>query len=315
MNNWISYLLKVSGEVPDIQFLYPTPFKDIYLFVEIGDPDNQVPSIGLPAIGGWQLDGASWGPINTDAYQEIRPFGNNPDGTATDPLDLIHLSGFCQRITGTAGRAYPSGLNPFDLDVRRKEFTGTYAGHGWRAEMAGGVKDRAPGVRAVGLYSDQECTAYLYTTGAFIEGLSDWQLDGAGNPINVWYTETPPGQVTPEETAIHMAVLSGSIQEGHQTLEEDHQRMQYQFWDRDQPAIVDPGEWHDTGAKVVALEGTLYRVDDGVPFSDMAPGTPLKFTENGAETTFVSIWAGSTDLVQIDPYVAAVIGDAVWANN
>ena len=112
-----------------------------------------------------------------------------------------------------------------------------------------------------------------------------------------------------------MAVLSGSIQEGHQTLEEDHQRMQYQFWDRDQPAIVDPGEWHDTGAKVVALEGTLYRVDDGVPFSDMAPGTPLKFTENGAETTFVSIWAGSTDLVQIDPYVAAVIGDAVWANN
>ena len=31
------------------------------------------------------------------------------------------------------------------------------------------------------------------------------------------------------------------------------------------------------------------------------------------ETTFVSIWSGTDNLLQIDPYVVAQVGDALWA--
>lgn len=338
MNNWISYLIRTetapewplsaSGQPLVPLHWYGTINENVFLFVELGVQNDKTPSIirneivmsaGGIVIGGWDMNGEMWGPLNVDEYTLIRPLGNTPEGEATLPLDYFHLAGFRQRVTGTAGRMYPSGMNPFDLEVRRVEFTGTYAGHGWRAEMTGGVKDRDPGVRAVGIYSDRECTAYLYTTGAFVQGPSLWQVKENGSPLTVWYTETPPGNVTSSIEPVHMAVLWASIQEGCKTLEVQSDSMVYQFWDHSQVPAVPPGEWHDTGTTVVELTGTLYRASSGTPFTDMIPGTPLRFIgfdeETGEETTFVSVWPGSTDLIQIDPYVYATLGDAIWANN
>ena len=77
--------------------------------------------------------------------------------------------------------------------------------------------------RAIGVYSDPECTAYLYTTGAFVD-------DGSGN----YYTECPVGQRQPTDAQVNFALLLGAAQEGFFNLPEGGGDADAQFWQSDQ---------------------------------------------------------------------------------
>jgi hypothetical protein len=66
-----------------------------------------------------------------------------------------------------------------------------------------------PGVRAIGIYSDADCTQYLYTTGAFT-----WDAE-AGK----WATEWNEGK--PSAGDVHWAILWASIKEQQGTLQAD----------------------------------------------------------------------------------------------
>lgn len=70
--------------------------------------------------------------------------------------------------------------------------------------------------------------------------------------------------------------------------------------------------WVDSGATVIAQAGQLYRISDAAVAAALTPGQQIKFTETGAETTFTGVWAGGADYVEINPFVQAATGDALW---
>lgn len=72
-------------------------------------------------------------------------------------------------------------------------------------------------------------------------------------------------------------------------------------------------EWVDTGATVASQAGQLYQISDEAVVAALTPGQQIKFTETGAETTFTGVWPGGTDYVEIDPFVQAAVGDALWS--
>lgn len=80
--------------------------------------------------------------------------------------------------------------------------------------------------RGIGVYSDPECTAFLYTTGSFVQ-------DGSHN--NNFYTECPAGQRTPAPAQVNFALLLGSAQEGYFNLPEGGDDVEALFWSSDQP--------------------------------------------------------------------------------
>lgn len=348
---WVQYLIRTTTppvwdqneEGTDIlpAFWYPVSGDDtLFLHAErkryMPDGSPALPAVldtpplaGAHIIGGWLQDGSQWGTVLQEEYVAIRPLGNMPAmpkfdednnevgttraGAATQPLGFMTLAGHAQRHVGEDGEVYPQGSNPFDLEVRHQYFEGEYTGHGWRAEMVGAAADRDPSVRAVALYSDPECTAYLYTTGAFVQGSSEWQLDDAGDPLTVWYTVCPPGQYSAEKKELYFAVLWASIQEGYQVLPVDKDSVQFQFWDKDQPSASTSSsgpEWVNTGAGIIGQAGQLFYVSDGTMFVDVPTGTPMRYGD--LETTFSQIWPGTDDLIETNPYVPAQIGDAIW---
>lgn len=72
-------------------------------------------------------------------------------------------------------------------------------------------------------------------------------------------------------------------------------------------------EWVNTGATVVSQAGQLYQISDEAVASGLTPGQTIRFTETGTETTFVGVWAGGADYLEIDPFVQAYVGDALWS--
>jgi len=83
-------------------------------------------------------------------------------------------------------------------------------------------------------------------------------------------------------------------------------------------AYVPPGEgeepvgeqWVDTGATVTGQAGQLYYVSAPIDTLGLIAGQAIKLGD--AETTYVSTWDGTDNLIQIDPYVAASTGAKVW---
>jgi len=68
--------------------------------------------------------------------------------------------------------------------------------------------------------------------------------------------------------------------------------------------------WVDTGATVSGQAGQLYYLSATVAAIGLSAGQAIKLGE--AETTFVALWAGTDNLIQINPYVAAAVGAKVW---
>jgi hypothetical protein len=277
--------------------------------------DDDIPPSGPSVIAVWDMvDG---NPVNgsvlIDDYLAIRPLGNNPDGTATYDLLYHYVLGHARRNLET-GHEYPVSDSPFDLEIRHQQITeGTWQGWGWRAEMHGDAGTRDPGVRAIGIYSDAECTQYLYTTGAFVQGTSAWQVDDVGTPLTVWYTECPLGQLRPSRGDWYIAVLYAALQEGHQTLPESQDAIRYLFWEHEQGYVPPAGAtWVDTGLTIIQQAGQVYRLS-GIP-ADLSVGQALRLGDT-AETTFAGYWptfGTPSDYIQISPFVQVAIGSVVW---
>jgi len=258
-----------------------------------------------------------------ETYQLIRPLGNHEDGTATGILGYSGWAGWPPRKLGDpvsealVEQLYPQSVLPFDAECRPKYFdtpaTPASTGWGFRYELVGRASYRDPTARAIGVYSDAECTQYLWTTGALQLGPSDWQVDGQGNPLEVWYTDSWDGDRPPEKKDWHIAVLLGSAQEGHATLKTAAESVRYLFWEFDQGYEPPPaGQWVDTGATIIAQAGTVYRISDAAVAAALIPGQAIRLGDT-AETTFTGVWAGGADYIEIDPFVQAAVGDVVWA--
>jgi len=83
-------------------------------------------------------------------------------------------------------------------------------------------------------------------------------------------------------------------------------------------AYVPPGEgeepigeqWIDTGSTVTGQTGQLYYVSEPIANLGLTVGQAIKLGD--AETTYAGTWGGTDDLMQINPYVTASVGDVVW---
>lgn len=244
-------------------------------------------------------------------YEQIRPFGNNPDGSATGPLLYHYIDGYPLRLF-PSGDPYPVGDEPFDAEIRHKYFdtpaTPSSTGWGFRFELLGEAYTRDPSARAIGICGEPECETVLYTTGALQLGLSDWQTNELGDPIEVWFTDSWDGDRPASQKAWHVAMLYGPTVEGYQTLPVGSDGVEYLFWQYTQSAGA---EWVDTGATVIAQAGTVYRISDAAVVAALVPGQPIKL--GAQETTFTGVWAGGADYIEIDPFVQAAVGDALWS--
>jgi hypothetical protein len=218
------------------------------------------------------------------------------------------------------GRKYPAAESPFVIEVRHKLFTGNanpaWDGWGWRAEIVGPAGSRDPSARAIGIYSDAACTAYLYTTGAFIQQASAWQVDANGSALTVWATEYNPGLLGYDNDAkhdVHHACLLGSAQEGHATLAASAQSAAHEFWKHPQGYVAPPtAGWVDTGATITALAGQVYRTSSVL--TGLTVNQPLRLGPT-LETKFNGYWPvvnTPSDYIQITPYVGVSVGTKVY---
>jgi len=81
--------------------------------------------------------------------------------------------------------------------------------------------------------------------------------------------------------------------------------------DEDGNVISPPSaQWVDTGATVTGQTGQLYYVSTPIANLNLTAGQAIRL--GAAETTYVATWAGTDNLMQINPYVAAATGAKVW---
>jgi hypothetical protein len=207
-----------------------------------------------------------------------------PEGLDVIPGDIADTRGTWNAMVGDS------------IVLRHKQFGNQW---GWRAEMNVQSGDFEPGVRAVAIYADAAHTQYLYTTGAFI-----W--DAAAQR---WATQWNAGKSS--KTDFHWAILYASLQEQKGTLAATADASAL-FLKYGLPAPApEPGEeWVDTGAVVTGQAGQLYYLSIPIATIGLVAGQAIKLGD--AETTYVSTWAGTDNLMQISPYVAASTGAKLW---
>jgi hypothetical protein len=99
----------------------------------------------------------------------------------------------------------PFGGSPFWEFINQSGFWG------WVVFMVSADPLRDIAARAVGIYTDPECTIFQYTTGAFIND---------GKYGDRFYTECPPGNRLATSAQVNFALLLGSAQEGWMNLPE-----------------------------------------------------------------------------------------------
>jgi hypothetical protein len=99
----------------------------------------------------------------------------------------------------------PFGGSPFWEFINQSGFWG------WVVQVISNDPLRDIQARAVGIYTDPECTIFQYTTGAFIND---------GKYGDVFYTECPPGNRVSTNAQVNFALLLGAAQEGWMNLPE-----------------------------------------------------------------------------------------------
>lgn len=196
----------IATQEPDVYLCAPMP--------------SSLP-VGASVILEYQEDG-SVARADLDAYLAIRPLGNEPEGQATGTLRFHHFMGDAPPMLGDRlspdpiERIYPADNLPLEIVIDHYWYEqAEFSGWGFLAEIVGGAASRDPSVRAMAVYSDSEHTQYLWTGGAFQQGSSRLgQVDDQGNPLTVWFSDTPPGFRTQTKTPWNLAVLWASVQEG-----------------------------------------------------------------------------------------------------
>lgn len=210
--------------------------------IHIEDPT--LPGDTLVATTG--SDGVPLPGYNYEEYMKLVPHGNREDGKATGLEQFQHTwAGWHphHRMFGEPTaledvvRIYPAEVRPYHAQIRHKYFntpeTPASTGWGFRVELAGKGYPRQPSARAIGSYTDPECTIFEWTTGAFQLGPSEWQAGEDGEPLEVWFTDSWDGARMEEKKDWHIAFLLGSAQEGHQTLPitANEKGVEYLFWE------------------------------------------------------------------------------------
>ena len=156
---------------------------------------------------------------------QISRVNNGADAPEWDALTQYFTGDYVQSPLGTTWQASqdnlgesPFGGSPFwDLIAS--------PGWGWDVVMLSDDPARDITARAIGVYSDPECTLFLYTTGAFVQD---------GSHGNNYYTICPAGQYTATPEQVNFALLLGSAQEGWFNLPEGGDETQALFWSSDQ---------------------------------------------------------------------------------
>jgi hypothetical protein len=207
-----------------------------------------------------------------------------PEGLAVIPGDYADAKGTWNAMVGDS------------IVLKHKQFGSQW---GWRAEMNVQSGDFEPGVRAVAIYADAAHTQYLYTTGAFV-----WD-----EAAQRWATEWNAGK--PSKTDFHWAILWASVQEQKGTLAAtaDAAALFLKYGLPTAPPSAGT-TWVDTGATVSGQAGQLYYLSATVAAIGLSAGQAIKL--GTAETTFAALWAGTDNLIQINPYVVAAVGAKVW---
>ena len=185
-------------------------------------------------------------PVTADYADWIRPLGNDA-GRATGLLDAMRWQGHAEEKYLQDDKRYPDTNAPFTLRLERVLHPGgepeyPVAGWGWTVTMVSADPVRDITARGIGIYSDPECTAFLYTTGSF--NLEDGE----------YKTHCPPGQVQPTDAQVNFALLLGSAQEGFFNIPEGAGEAEALFWSKDQGAA---DEW---------AAGVAYGIGDEVAY-------------------------------------------------
>jgi hypothetical protein len=134
--------------------------------------------------------------IRQDYGSDALPWDN---GTTYAAGDFATSGGMWLSLQdGNVGNT-PFGGSPF------WEFINQSGPWGWVVKMLSDDPGRDITARAIGVYSDPEATAFLFTTGAFIND---------GKYGDVYYTECPPGNRDTDPDPVYFALLLGAAQEG-----------------------------------------------------------------------------------------------------
>jgi len=257
-------------------------------------------------VGAWDSDGnvalqQNGEPVPIEpVFFDLRPFGNDEEGNATDQLDYHHWMGHLQRQVQPVPAldtlpVYPADNQPIVLTMARVwDDTPGWEGWGWLATIEFSDPARAPDARAIGIY-DADWN-YLYTTGAFIWSNSG-EVDDEGQPVFKWQTQNPAGKATAAEEPVYYALLHGSLQEGRMVLSPIQEKRTNCFWEAGQ--TIPGGEaWVDSGETVTGMAGTVTLVSGVAPFPI---GTQVRI--EGVEMAVTSIW-NDQGLV-LEPYRAS----------
>ena len=209
----------------DGKFLFLTPF------------DMLVQYPGGTQIGEWSNDGVSAGAVHSDYAEFIRPFGNEA-GKASDIQDFSHFSGHRQRAMQEVAAVdtlseYPVDNQPFKIKLTRTNITDDGWPHipwGFQARLTFADPNRQPDSYSIGVYSDPECTAYLWTPGAWI-WTDTGEVDEYLNPIFAWIIDCPIGQRTATREDWNICNLLGSDQQGMYSMLANQDEFERLFWE------------------------------------------------------------------------------------
>jgi hypothetical protein len=140
-------------------------------------------------------------------------------GTTYAEGDFATSGGMWRSLQDNNLNNTPFGGSPF------WEFINQSGPWGWRVDMLSDDPGRDITARAIGVYSDPEATAFLFTTGAFVD-------DGQGN----FFTECPAGNRDTDPDPVYFALLLGAAQEGIFQLDSPEEGAQSEalFWSADQ---------------------------------------------------------------------------------
>ena len=222
--------------------------------VYLSSEDTSADYAGSRLLGGWGEDGLAITAIDPDVAEYLQPAGN-VEGEAPTSVAFNHFMGHApeRAITDTPAAdtlpQFPADKQPYQVTVERTVILDdgfAHIPHGFVFRIQFAAPDTQPTARSFGVYSDVECTQYLWTPGAFQNAGPDDEGD------TIWQINCPVGQRTAEPQDWHFAMLLGSAQVGKFTLPASQQSTTRYFFEANR------GEWGGGIAEWAA--GTAYSV-------------------------------------------------------
>jgi len=155
--------------------------------------------------------------IRQDYGSDAQPWDS---GTTYSTGEFATSGGMWQSLQDNNLNNTPFGGSPF------WELINQSGPWGWLVQMLSDDPLRDITARAIGVYSDPEATAFLFTTGAFIND---------GKYGDTFYTECPPGNRSANADPVYFALLLGAAQEGifHLMTPADGSEATALFWSAD----------------------------------------------------------------------------------